>query len=99
VVQSNYGYKQIFVTEHLKVPLAVLSVTTLGSPSLPACMSVIIVFFLTKKERLSFLKALSHLSSRLAGRLSTWSSVATDEGIHETSISTIFEPLVGRITI
>jgi len=43
--------------------------------------------------------ALSHQSSHLAGSLSTYSFVATGEGNHETSTSTIVEAFVGHMTI
>jgi len=34
LIQSTFGNKQVFVTEHFNVPFAVLNVTTLVNPSL-----------------------------------------------------------------
>ena len=85
MIQSTFGNKQIFATGRLNVPFAVLNVTTLVSPSLPACKSLITAFFHTKGVNYLPLKALSHQSSHLAGCLSTYSSVAAGEGNQETS--------------
>ena len=52
-IQSALGSAQILVMGRLKVPVAVLSVTTLVNPSSPVCGSLITAFFHTKGGKLS----------------------------------------------
>jgi hypothetical protein len=47
------GNKQILVMGRLSIPVVVLSVTTLVSPSFPGCRSQIIAFFHTSGGKLS----------------------------------------------
>ena len=55
--QPTFGNKQIFETGRFNVPFVVLSVTTLISPSFPACMSLITAFIHTSGGRFSSFKS------------------------------------------
>jgi hypothetical protein len=61
-------------------------------------MSLIIDFSTPSGVDYLPLKALDHQLLHLAGCPSTYSFVATDEGNHETNISTIVESFVEHVT-
>ena len=75
----------------LRIPVAVLSVTTLVKPSFPVSMSLITTFFHTRGGGVNCLlsQALVHQFEHLAEYFSIYFSVGVDEDSHGTSVSTI----------
>jgi len=97
----SLGNNQILVMGRLRIPVAVLSATTLVKPSFPVSMSLITTFFHTRGGGVNCLlsQALVHQFEHLAEYFSIYFSVGVDEDSHGTSVSTIVESSAEHTTI